>query len=132
MTVEAKTVAQYMITTHKTVRENSTVSEAVHQLLKAGLPGCVVVDALHHPVGFLSEQDCLRQMLEGRYHQSDSALVRDVMSQTIISVAPDMSIVELAQMMIQPKPKIYPVIDNGKLVGEIRRSDVLRALSESR
>lgn len=131
MNVEAKTVAQYMLTTTKTVFADQTVSETVKHLLKWNLPGCAVVDEQHKPIGFVSEQDCLRQLLEGRYHQSD-ALVSDVMSKTLLSVSPDMSIIELAQMMAQPRPKIYPVIQHGKLVGEIRRSDVLRALSESR
>ncbi len=51
------------------------------------------------------------------------------MSKTVLSVAPDDSIIELAQRMAGPKPKIYPVVDeNGLLLGTISRQDVLRAI----
>jgi CBS domain-containing protein len=51
------------------------------------------------------------------------------MHQDVLSVSPEMSIIELADMMKVGKPKVYPVVDDkGKLVGIITRSDVLRAL----
>lgn len=131
MTDDAMTVAQYMVHTRRTIRSGATISEAVQQLMKSGLPGCTVVDEKGLVVGFISEQDCLRHMLEGRYHQSESRLVHEVMSHPVLSVDPGMSIVELAQMMSGPKPKIYPVIERGRLLGEIRRNDVLRALFQS-
>ncbi|MDX1343663.1 MAG: CBS domain-containing protein [Reinekea sp.] len=39
-----------------------------------------------------------------------------------------MSIIDLAQMMCGNKPKKYPVCENGKLVGVINRSHILKAL----
>ena len=49
----------------------------------------------------------------------------------MLSVSPEMSIIELADMMKVGKPKVYPVIDNGKLVGIITRRDVLRAIGKN-
>ncbi|POB65950.1 hypothetical protein CRN59_33735, partial [Vibrio vulnificus] len=43
----------------------------------------------------------------------------------------DMSIIELADMMKVGKPKMYPVVDNKKLVGVITRRDVLKAIGQS-
>lgn len=129
---DEKTVAQYMVHSTTTIHCNATVSEAVRMLLKTGLPGCAVVDDSRKVIGFVSEQDCIHHMLEGRYHQSESRLVREVMSSPALSVEPGMDIIELAQMMETNKPKIYPVIERGKLLGEIRRNDVLRALHEAR
>lgn len=128
---DEKTVAQYMVHSTTTIHQDAAVSQAVQLLLKSGLPGCAVVDDKRKVVGFVSEQDCLKHMLEGRYHQSESKLVREVMSQPVLSVDPNMDIAELAQMMAGPKPTIYPVIERGKLLGEIRRNDVLRALFEA-
>ncbi len=129
---DEKTVAQYMVRSTTTIHCDAAVSEAVRLLLKIGLPGCAVVDDSRKVIGFVSEQDCLRLMLESRYHHSETKQVKDVMSQPVLSVDPNMDIVELAQMMSGPKPKIYPVIERGKLLGEIRRNDVLRALFESK
>jgi CBS domain-containing protein len=47
-----------------------------------------------------------------------------------LTVAPDDSIIEMARQMIAHKPKIYPVVEEGKLIGLITRADVLRALRE--
>ena len=55
----------------------------------------------------------------------------DCMHPDVISVGPDTSIIELADMMQVGKPKVYPVIDNGKLVGIITRRDVLRAVAKN-
>lgn len=52
------------------------------------------------------------------------------MFDTQLTVAPNDSIIELAKEMILHKPKVYPVVDEGKLVGVISRSDVLRALRD--
>jgi CBS domain-containing protein len=53
------------------------------------------------------------------------------MYREVLSVAPHTSIIELADMMKVGKPKMYPVIDNGRLVGVITRRDVLRAIGKT-
>lgn len=53
------------------------------------------------------------------------------MHKEVLSVAPETSIIELAAMMKVGKPKMYPVVSDGKLVGVITRRDVLRALSKT-
>lgn len=53
------------------------------------------------------------------------------MSTDVLSVTPDQSIVEVAEIIIRHKPKIYPVISTGKLVGVISRRHVLSALLDS-
>lgn len=128
---DEKTVAQYMVPSTKTIHGDATVTEAVRLFLKTGLPGCSVIDDSRKVIGFVSEQDCLKHMLEGRYHQSESRIIREIMSTPVLSVEPGMDIAELAQLMSGPKPKVYPVIERGRLLGEIRRSDVLRALFEA-
>ncbi len=49
----------------------------------------------------------------------------------VLSVKPYDSVIELAQTMLQPKPKVYPVVgDDGKLLGTICRNDVLKAIDQ--
>jgi CBS domain-containing protein len=55
-------------------------------------------------------------------------VVDDVMSRVPLTVKPDDSVVDLARRMGRDKPKVYPVVDSGKLVGLITRGDVLKAL----
>jgi CBS domain-containing protein len=51
------------------------------------------------------------------------------MRSDVLTVSPEDSIIELAEVMSGQKPKIYPVVNNGQLVGVITRRDVLTAIS---
>ncbi|CSB13333.1 inosine monophosphate dehydrogenase-like protein [Vibrio cholerae] len=93
--------------------------------------GGPVIDAQRHVIGFLSEQDLLDKLVHASYHCQDAHLVSDCMHKEVLSVAPETSIIELAAMMKVGKPKMYPVVSDGKLVGVITRRDVLRALSKT-
>jgi CBS-domain-containing membrane protein len=68
-------------------------------------------------------------MLSGTYHLQQSASVKDVMRTEVLTVKSYHGIVDLAQTMLQAKPKVYPVVDDdGYLLGVISRTDVLRAI----
>jgi CBS-domain-containing membrane protein len=105
------------------------VAEAVERLLAGHQTGGPVMDSKKKLVGFLSEQDCLTQMIESSYYRQQVARVKDIMQTEVLSVTSYSSILELAQRMLTAKPKVYPVVDDdGYLLGSICRSDVLRAI----
>lgn len=103
--------------------------EAMDQILNANLSGLPVMGDRETCVGFLSEHDCIPHILSGSYHCDNRTQVKDLMHKEPLFVSPESSLLEIAQLMAGKKPKVYPVIDNGKLVGLISRQDVLRALS---
>lgn len=114
-----------------TFHTDMTLEMAVDRLTDARQLGGPVVDQDHKVIGFLSEQDCLSRMLLSSYHDQVSAHVSDVMRTEVLTVKPYTGIIDLAQQMLGAKPKIYPVVDdNGKLLGVISRSDVLRAIDQ--
>lgn len=131
MSVEALTVADCMVPARLTITPDTTIHEAVEQMLTSKLIGAPVVDDQRRVVGYLSEQDCLRYMISESYYSDQRELVRDVMQHEVLFAEPNMGIVDLAQMMSGQKPKKYPVCEDGKLVGVINRSHVLQALLES-
>jgi predicted transcriptional regulator len=105
------------------------VAEAVGALLSGKQSGAPVVDAKNKVVGFLSEQDCISQMITSSYYREQVCRVKDIMKSPPLTVKGYDSILELAQTMLKAKPKIYPVIDdNGCLEGSINRSEVLKAI----
>lgn len=105
------------------------VAEAVERLLQSHQTGGPVVDEQRRLVGFLSEQDCLTQMIESSYYREQVARVKDIMVNDVLSVKPYMSVIELGQKMLAEKPKVYPVVDDdGILLGTINRSQVLNAI----
>ena len=132
MKQEPLTVADCMKPARVTIPVTATVTEAVQLLLKHKLLGSPVVDERHHLVGYVSEQDCLKHMLADSYYREDSAQVSDVMRKDVLTVNGDLSIIDLAQTMTGEKPKKYPVVEHRRLIGEITRTDVLKALMSLR
>ncbi|MNF64588.1 inosine 5'-monophosphate dehydrogenase [compost metagenome] len=105
------------------------LAEALDRLHQAGLSGLPVLDERQQLIGFLSEQDCIPSLLTGSYHCDSRTRVEDLMSRAPLSVAPDDSILDLARQMTGSKPKIYPVLQQGKVIGIISRPLVLQALN---
>ncbi|XOV77911.1 MAG: CBS domain-containing protein [Aestuariibacter sp.] len=105
------------------------VAEAVERLIQSHQTGGPVINEKRQLVGFLSEQDCLRQMIESSYYREQVARVKDIMRTDVLSVKPYDSVLEVAQMMTKDKPKVYPVVDDdGVLMGTINRTLVLTAI----
>lgn len=127
--MESLKISDYMNRHPVTFSIEMPVAEAVEKLLVSRQTGGPVMDEKNKVVGFLSEQDCLTQMIESSYYREQVARVKDIMQTDVLSVKGYGSILELAQKMLTAKPKIYPVLDDdGYLLGSIGRSDVLRAV----
>ncbi|MCV2885362.1 CBS domain-containing protein [Aestuariibacter sp. AA17] len=127
--MESLKVSDYMNRHPVTFETEMPVAEAVGKLLSSNQPGGPVLDANKKVVGFVSEQDCIKRMIESSYYREQIARVKDIMHKEVLSVKPYESIFELAQEMLGQKPKIYPVLDDdGYLLGTINRTHVLKAI----
>lgn len=124
-------VKDVMIANPPVIKAGEPLDDAVQHLMDNHLMGLPVVDEKHHIIGFLSEQDCIHSMLISSYHCEDSRSVDDIMSHEVLTVGPNESIVDIAQRMGKEKPKSYPVVADGKLIGLLTRSNVLQALWEN-
>jgi len=89
-----------------------------------------VLDEAGELVGVLSERDCLDTLLDASYHDLPTAFVKDLMSTELVTVDPHVGIVDAAEMFLQNKVRRMPVVEGDKLVGQISRRDVLRAVRE--
>lgn len=121
-------VRDHMLSKRHAISDQTTLTDAVRILKEIQLTGLPIVDDSNHVVGFLSEQDCIKQILESSYHWDEVVKVTKVMEPKVLSVAPGDSVVDVATRMLTDKPKIYPVIEDGLLVGVITRAKILRAL----
>ena len=59
---------------------------------------------------------------------TQSVKVGEVMSTVLNTVAPDTTLEDLAMLMYEKHLTLVPVVEDGKLVGSVRRIDVLRKL----
>lgn len=123
-------VRDYMTTTLFTLQQSLEVLRAVRILVENDISGAPVVDESGKLVGILTERDCMRIDLEAGYYEDYGGRVEDYMSKDVISIGPDMSIVELAKRFIDAPYRRYPVVKNDRLIGLISRRDVMRALDE--
>lgn len=124
-------VKDYMQRATHAISQDANTAQVVERLLKSGMTGIPVIDARHSVVGFVSEQDCIKEMLNGAFFCEEPPKVTTVMQTEVLTVTPNTSIVELAQTMMSAKPKNYPVVSDGKLVGIITRRHILQALIEN-
>jgi len=124
-------VSHYMIAKSIAFKKDMAIQTAVQILLESEQIGGPVVDGGGRVVGWLSEQDCLAKMLEASYYHESAALVEDVMVNKAVTVKKEMSIIDIAQLMLRTAPKIYPVVDDeDHYIGLISRKKVLAGMSK--
>lgn len=107
------------------IRRGTPLAAVVKTLLENHVSGLPVVDERRHVVGFVSEQDCIHALLVSHYHGEGAPIVDDVMKREPVTVGPDMALVDLAQNLGHGKPKVYPVVDHGRLLGIVTRAAIL-------
>jgi predicted transcriptional regulator len=78
----------------------------------------------------LSELDCLKVALDAGYYGDWGGPVTNFMSPDVQTVDADMNIIDLAQQFETSRLRRFPVMHGNRLVGQISRRDVLRALSD--
>lgn len=132
MTTPAILVSDYMKPVTEYFSPDTSVEEVVKTLVKNKLFGAPVLDQNKKLVGFISEKDCLKQMVNDSYYSQDHHVARDIMRENPLSVSPNSDIISLAEEMIGRRPKLYPVVENNQVIGIITRADVLKALSKAR
>ena len=124
------TIADYMARDVATLPPGMEINHAVAVLLEKGYSGAPVVDGSGKLLGVLSMKDCLRAALNASYFQEWGGTVADYMSTTVETLDAELDIVEAAERFLDSQYRRFPVISEGRLVGQISRADLLKALAE--
>jgi CBS domain-containing protein len=140
--------ADIMVKDVVTAGPEASVKELAAIMLERRISGMPVVDGGGRLLGIVSEGDLIRRpeidtdrVKLGwlRLLLSDEARARDfvkshgrkareVMTQPAISVAADAPLAEVVRLMERHRIKRLPVVENGRLVGLVTRTDLLRAV----
>lgn len=126
-------VRDYMLRRPVVVKPDDDIFKAIHEILVNRISGVTVVDDDQHPVGVLSELDCLRAILWATYHEEEIGThpVKEHMSSGVETVGPDEDIIDVAQSMLDHKRRRRPVVDrHGRMVGQVTCRQLLRAIKE--
>ena len=114
--------AAIMSTPVKSIPDNTTIQEANRLMLRYGHTGLPVVDQNQRLVGIVSRRDVDKAVR----HDLGHAPVRGYMTKNVVTVSPQATWEEITRAMTQHDIGRLPVLDRGKLVGIITRTDVLR------
>ena len=126
------TISDCMRRNPLTIHLDANLVQAIETIVEYKLTGLTVTDDKGNAVGILSELDCIQGVLNALYNDGnpEHALVRDSMSTDLATCSPGDGIVEVAQSMLDTRQRRRPVLEDGKLVGQVSSSNVLWALME--
>ena len=131
--LQSVNLRDYMLTNPVKVRGEDNVLDAMQVIIDNKISGVCVVDEEGNLVGILSELDCLRAVLGAIYNNSGIGAVRDHMATDNLVVAhPNEDIVDVAQDMLLKNKRRRPVVEDGKLIGQITCRQLLTAVKKFR
>jgi acetoin utilization protein AcuB len=118
-----------------TVRRETPVLEARDLMVKERIRHLLVTQTGGALVGIVTDRD-IRLNLPSKAtslsvweinHLLTKLMVEQVMTQSVITVGPDRPAREAARLMLDHKIGALPVLDEGRLVGIITETDIVRA-----
>lgn len=130
---------------------DTRVEEVVKKLDEHNISGMPVLDSQKRVIGIVSERDLLladelepprmKAALYGLYimpqrvmdeiAKTRGVLVRDVMTQKVVTFHPEDNVRDIAQTMQEQRINRVPIVDaEGVLVGILTRGDIIHALAQ--
>lgn len=142
-------VKDVMTTPVISIAPSTSIHDAATLMLAHRISGLPVVDADGGLIGMITEGDLLRRTELGTarhrpwwleflagpgkvaddYVQSHAHNADEVMTTDVVTASPGDSLEDVVQLMSKRRVKRLPVVDDGRLVGVVARSDLLRALA---
>ncbi|HSN73382.1 MAG TPA: CBS domain-containing protein [Steroidobacteraceae bacterium] len=120
----------YMVRDIVTFFPDTDVMDAISVLVEHAISGAPVVDTHGNLVGILSEKDCLKVALEAGYYGERAGPVGNYMTPKVETIQADTPIADVARRFADSNRRRLPVMDGTRLVGQISRRDVLRAIRD--
>jgi CBS domain-containing protein len=132
---EVPTARDVMTRTLITLSPETPLFEAISKLLDNDISGAPVVDESGRLLGLFSEFDCLRELASGEFYEHGNYAVRrvsDLMTGFQHTVPPDLDLYGIAHEFMKHRVRRLPVIEDGRLIGQISRRDMLRLVRDNR
>ena len=108
------------------IDSSMTVKDAAIMMVDTNV-GCVVITRGNAPIGILTERDFVKKIVSEE--RDLSTPLADVMSFPLIAVDSGDTVWEAAEIMKKNKIHKAPVEDQGKLVGIITATDIVKICS---
>jgi CBS domain-containing protein len=110
-----------------TIGPNHSLREAARLMAERNVGAAVVVDPDSPGPGIVTERDILRSIAAG--DDPSDELVRDHLTDELISAAPDWSLEQAAETMIEHSFRHLLVVNGSELCGVLSMRDIVRCWS---
>jgi CBS domain-containing protein len=123
-------VTRYMATDLITFSPEDEIGFVIDKLMKNKISGAPVLNDKDELVGLISEQDCLRVIIDSVYYNQPISKhrVKDYMTTHIKSVSVTEDVVDVANKFLSNRFRRFPVVDEkGRLLGQVSKRDILKA-----
>lgn len=121
--------AQDIMTTQViTVQSNTTIKEVLTIMVEVGISGLVVTDDQQNVTGVISERD---MMVAYDMLGHLKGTIESFVNTKVVGVTPETPVLEVSRILVQSNVRRVPVIEDGKCVGVISRSDILKYILKS-
>ncbi|MGJ8683271.1 MAG: CBS domain-containing protein [Nonlabens sp.] len=129
---QAFQVKDFMTRKLVTFSPDQGITTVMETLLKQRITGGPVVDENKQLVGIISDTDLMHVIGDSRYHNMPvgDRKVSDYMSKQVDTIDVEADIFEAATRFLKTGHRRFPVTDNGKLIGQISRMDVIIAATK--
>ncbi len=117
------------------LRPEMHLFRAIPIMVKNNITGCPVTDSHAKLLGILSELDCMKVLASDAFYSDDytsDILVSHYMTADVLTIAPDMGIFRIANLFFEHTLRRIPVIEEGRLIGQITRREVLKGVQRMR
>jgi CBS domain-containing protein len=123
-----------------TVAPRTSVKQGLRLLDRHHVTALPVVGSDGHLLGVVSEADLLHDavrhddrtsLIPHEHSHSAARSVEDVMSTLSMTVSPDSDLSDAVELMTGTAVKSLPVVERGRVVGVVSRSDVVHLLARS-
>ena len=123
------TVSDYMSTNLITFSPDQPIENVMQSLIKNKISGGPVVNEKNELIGIISEGDCIKQISDSRYYNMpmQDQTIGKHMAENVETIDGNMNIFDAAKKFLESKRRRFPIVKNGKLVGQISQKDVLKA-----
>jgi CBS domain-containing protein len=120
-------IKDVMVTNLITIDAAASVKKAAELMEKHDI-GCLIVVSYGNPIGIITERDMLKRVLLQERAISKTK-VGNIMSAPLLTAYPQTDIREAVRLMNERRIKKLPVIEEGKLIGLVSLTDVMRSLA---
>jgi len=124
-------VKRYMSRYVLTFKPEQEILEAAKLMSDRGISSAPVIDDIGNLVGVLSDTDCMEAAVKIGFDPDWKGLVKEYMSDSVVTVEANESVLKIAERFLKDRFRRYPVMEDNRLIGQISRIDVLKALEQA-